>query len=868
MASRYESMRNETNIFYRNEMEFSDDSKVENLSYRRRFRKFFFSSTKGLIITSLEVISSLIWCALYIIDTYYKNTPTYIFIWDWIFVALFTILYIMHLFASENRPRYIVSAFAVIDYVTILPYFLSFTGVTFLKIFSVLRIFRLIRVLSLAPNSIVRRIMQISFMIVAFLFIASALILAIEPDTFQNFHTSLYFVVVTIFTVGFGDLTPSSPFARAAVIAIIITAVILIPLLGYSISTLINSQPEPYMGKYNPLPDTKHLIIFGQNIRASQISEMTSEFFFKYRLQRKVDMHIVIMQKVIPSKELLKLTKNEKDENSFVHLLYGDPLSYKDMERASIKHAECAITLFYNDYDSCLVNMSIKSFNPSLPIYVMLQKPENIHLYLSVAPVKINRDDPLPTIIPKLEISAALISRSIQTKGFSTLITNLARTRMVTRSLYEEHHIEYRSGAGFEIYFGVLSTSFASCTFSQIAFSIYSNFNALLIGIVTDTKYPVINPADLYTIQGQELGIFIASDPSISTKVKDFQLLPLNTDNNNFDVVVLPEKRTDSFEYPKNASIPKYDIIRYHHAVENVTLLSEQYYISENPKSFEQANLKSISVSKHIILYGDPEIDWIYFIAPLRSKTTKQKHIFILTLKPISQTQWDSIKHFPDVFHISGLSLLNEVDNVILNISNASNLILLSKPIKNEFEEKIENVPNTVDDETRQILIIYAFITYKYPKVGIIVDIDDEYNLRFLHKSEHSIDPHILQEIRKGSACSTSATLERLLAQTVFNPLVYEVILHLIFGTRYVDVKKHLMPLISLENISPSFIGKPYGELFEFLLNSKFYLPLGLYRSKERHGHNRNDDYVSTCPPSQTVIEPNDRVYIIFPQTL
>lgn len=985
ISALYMSVDRGSRLFYRHNLAFADDSVVEKVSLRHRVRALLLAGIRGMILASFEVLLSMAWVGLYITETYYKQDPAWITNTNWAFVAIFALLWLVHLLGSNNRLKFLVSIYALIDYITTIPFFFAALGGSnaFFRVIAIFRIFRLLRVLSLAPNDRIRELLRISCVLLCFIFVSSSLILVTEPQTFDTWFKSFYFVIVAIVTVGFGDISPQTDGGKALVICIILCGVVLLPIQAFALARLLSLKIDSINASYVAIHDAKHILILGHAISAPRLSEMITEFSIKYRLQRRVDLHIVVMQPTMPTQELRDLTIPPTDGLSFIHVLRGSALDYKDLKRCSAETAECAVTLYDNDHDSCLVHMALKSYNRSLAIFSLLQRPEKTPLFRAVAPFKENRSEVIPTVLSRMEICAALLARSIPTRGFATLISNLVRTRMVSNTPYEEEHSEYRQGAAYEIYFGVLSNSFHGSNFLDICVSVYAQHNSLLIGLVTDGKHPLLNPGSSYIVKGGELAIFLAPDASVTVLIKDMQYLPIsiaqpstrrkkrkpqtmdaptqldpsmaesstspilspNHDTNK----TFSEEDTDSEYYVEEvaASTPQSSskfsrmawehevesqsrLIRYHDVARKGDQLVRYYRVLDSPRTYRSAVVSRAPEAGHIILAGGPSTDWLYYVAPLRSRAISNlQTIVIVTSKPLSNKQWSAIAHFPEVHLMPGASLLRRRDIERLHVTGATHILLTyeqrdypastraapaaattalddgaeageDNPSPDVDEDDLSSFDGSLIDDTpkstRDTILVYSWLTRICPRTRIVMDIREEQDLRFLHKATHALDSHIQQEIRNGSACATMSTVERLLAQTVYNPLVLDVILQLIFGMRNTnlasfailtrplkntapkqgrleddeessdDEEEELKPIVRLEQIPASLKHSTYRELFDDLVQERDVIPIGLYRSRVRDGKSRKQQYVYTCPPMSTQLEAGDRVYVLLPQ--
>lgn len=190
------------------------------------------SITTSVVVVMLDSVASL----------HARYGPLFLMI-EWGFTLLFTCEYLLRLISVRRPLEYSTSFFGVVDLIAIVPTYLSVVvpGANYLLIVRVLRLLRIFRILKLAEylheGATLRRAIwasrrKISVFLLAVLtlvIIIGAMMYAIEGEAygFTDIPTSIYWAVVTLTTVGYGDLAPQTPWGKALAT--------LVMLLGYGI---------------------------------------------------------------------------------------------------------------------------------------------------------------------------------------------------------------------------------------------------------------------------------------------------------------------------------------------------------------------------------------------------------------------------------------------------------------------------------------------------------------------------------------------------------------------------------------------------------------------------------------------------------
>jgi len=174
---------------------------------------------------------------------------------EFLFVLVFTLEYAIRLFREEKPLRYALSFFGIIDLLAIAPYYI--TALLGLQPLRLLVLFRLLRILKLTRYlTALRRfssaLHETREELVIF-FAASTIIIFLsavgiyhfehqaQPDAFRNFFDALWWSVVTLTTVGYGDLYPITVGGRLFTFVVLLTGLGLIAVPTGIIASSLNS---------------------------------------------------------------------------------------------------------------------------------------------------------------------------------------------------------------------------------------------------------------------------------------------------------------------------------------------------------------------------------------------------------------------------------------------------------------------------------------------------------------------------------------------------------------------------------------------------------------------------------------------------
>ena len=199
------------------------------------------------VVLLIFILASIALVMLESVSTIDKKYHNILYIGEWIVTILFSIEYIARIITVNKPKKYILSFYGIIDLLSTVPMYLSFffVGGHALVALRALRLLRVFRILKLArylgaSNKLAGAIKASRAKISVFLFavIIAAIIFGTlmylvegEENGFNNIPKSVYWCIVTLTTVGFGDIAPQTPLGQliATIIMIMGYGIIAVP---------------------------------------------------------------------------------------------------------------------------------------------------------------------------------------------------------------------------------------------------------------------------------------------------------------------------------------------------------------------------------------------------------------------------------------------------------------------------------------------------------------------------------------------------------------------------------------------------------------------------------------------------------------
>ncbi|XP_071033716.1 calcium-activated potassium channel slowpoke isoform X2 [Parasteatoda tepidariorum] len=500
-------------------------------------------STTGRILVVLVFLLSIASLIIYFIDasrtghstkgdgvemcqSWATNTTQQI---DLALNIFFMVYFFIRFIAASDKLWFMLELYSFVDYFTIPPSFVSiylgrtWIGLRFLRALRLMSVPDILQYLNVLKTSSSIRLAQLVSIVISVWLTAAGVIHLLEnsgdPLDFVNpqsltYWECVYFLIVTMSTVGYGDIYCQTSLGRAFIVFFILVGLAVFASCIPEIIDLIGSRPK-YGGTFKSERGRRHIVVCG-HITYESVSHFLKDFLHEDR--EDVDVEVVFLHRKPPDLELEGLIKRHF---TTVEFFQGSVMNTIDLQRVKVHEADACLVLankYCQDPDAedaanIMRVISIKNYSDEIRVIIQLMQYHNKAYLLNIPSWNWKRGD---DVICVSELKLGFIAQSCLAPGFSTMMANLFAMRSYKTSPdMPEWQNDYLCGTGMEMYTENLSPSFGGMTFPQAAELCFVKLKLLLLAIEipnedsSDTKI-TINPKKKVKIGSNAQGFFMA----------------------------------------------------------------------------------------------------------------------------------------------------------------------------------------------------------------------------------------------------------------------------------------------------------------------------------------------------------------------
>ncbi|XP_033609649.1 calcium-activated potassium channel slowpoke isoform X5 [Cryptotermes secundus] len=438
------------------------------------------------------------------------------------------VYFFIRFIAASDKLWFMLEMYSFVDYFTIPPSFVSiyldrtWIGLRFLRALRLMTVPDILQYLNILKTSSSIRLAQLVSIFISVWLTAAGIIHLLEnsgdPLEFQNpqqlsYWTCVYFLIVTMSTVGYGDVYCQTVLGRTFLVFFLLVGLAIFASCIPEIIDLIGTRPK-YGGTLKNERGRRHIVVCG-HITYESVSHFLKDFLHEDR--EDVDVEVVFLHRKPPDLELEGLFKRHF---TTVEFFQGSIMNPIDLQRVKVHEADACLVLankYCQDPDAedaanIMRVISIKNYSDDIRVIIQLMQYHNKAYLLNIPSWDWKQGD---DVICLAELKLGFIAQSCLAPGFSTMMANLFAMRSFKTSPdTQAWQNDYLQGTGCEMYTETLSPSFTGMTFPQASELCFTKLKLLLLAIEikgedgSDSKIS-INPRGA-KIQANTQGFFIA----------------------------------------------------------------------------------------------------------------------------------------------------------------------------------------------------------------------------------------------------------------------------------------------------------------------------------------------------------------------
>ncbi|XP_077162491.1 potassium channel subfamily U member 1 isoform X2 [Paroedura picta] len=633
---------------------------------------------------------------------------------DLFFNIFFLFYFGLRFLAASDKLKFWLELNSIVDFFTITPVCVSFylkknwLGFRFLRALRLLELPKILQFLQIIKSSTSIKLSKLLAVFLSTWLTAAGFLHWIENSgdpwegltNFQqlSYFECLYMVMVTMSTVGYGDIVAKTTLGRCFLLFFIVGGLMLFANFIPEIADIVGST-KIYKGSYKTVKGRKFIVVCG-DINLNSVTAFLRDFLSQD--PGGITTEILFLGENAPNLELETVFRCY---SAYATFFQGSILKNEDLQRVRINDADACLILadtcsakpYIEDTANIMRVLSIKNQYANVRVVIQIIQSSN-KVYLPKLP---NWDwKKGDCIICFAELKLGLIAQSCLVPGLTTLLTRLfVRENTQTKNFLLGHWHEIQ-GMDYNVLTGHLSNDFIDMTFQEVCRICFVNLNLMLLAV--QFKHGIyansilINPPLAVKIQYKTMGFFIARNAAEVKRARYF-CKTCHSNSTAQDVIgkcrckakaegkpppILPSGNTEilsegySTILEEKKSETLLDSTGMFHWCEAVPL--EKAILMQKKKP-------SPVLRNHIVVcvFGEASSSLIglrNFVMPLRASNftfNELKDIVFVGSLEYLQREWEFIHNFPKLFLLEG-SALSCADLKAVNIKYCSMCAILS----------------------------------------------------------------------------------------------------------------------------------------------------------------------------------------------
>nr|KAJ3416644.1 potassium channel, sub T, member 2 [Polyrhizophydium stewartii] len=721
-----------------------------------------------------------------------------------------------------------------------------------------------------------------------------------QPISSSNLSLTqlLYYIVITVSTVGYGDITPKTVAGQLVVVVMILVSIIVIPGLVTDVQETFKLQ-QSGAGSYTR-GSRKYIVVCGVFDTVARVETVLSMIFSKKATSKTKIILLARNKQSVHVKALL----NQSHFRGRVVYLQGSGLDLEDLKRVQLKYADAAFILAdtnavnkkEEDEHNTLRAWAFDDYAPMTPLYVDNLLPGTEVLQDRTTSGSVCIDD----------LKQILLAYNCLYRGVGTLMVNLLRPCPLHGDYEDLWRAQYADGLANEIHQSDLNPAFAAYPFTAISYYVFKEFQVILFGVGVKTMsknhaevlHVLLNPGGTYVLKPSDTCLYMAQSEddvrAINNLTRDeFERTMMQ---HSFSMAIhgsLARRPSaeDLANTPFQDSLMAEIYVKGYPTSINHDDWTPLCWLLAEPQCLEQVAIADAGFLQSHILVCTYTYTIFRFVCTLRSAnlTAKElKPIVFLCPRLPTDEEFELLARFPQLYFVVGDATVQR-DLERGNVHGSGKVVIINM-------QRSTSSSSSMDDFSDSSAIMVAHLIHNmFHRSGlrkyVVIHLHKRTNIKFLrptarkraHKRKVSAlrrptssdlqhdwqdDVFFAPVFAAGRALSTSM-IEPVLFHTYTNPFILD-IFNAFCGVQY-KKNQDMHDQLGIDRaglcyvtVPPEFVHLPFGKLYENLACSVGVIPIGLLREEvDQAGLGNKLPFIVANPPFSLLLKETDLVYVL-----